>query len=602
MTFLQPWGLLGLSALPLIVAIHLFQRRSRRQEVPAVFLWSRALISTPAGRRIRPPRATLSLLLELSACLFITLLLAGASCTRERLLRKVAFVLDGSASMQAKPPGGPSFKDRAIKRLFAELRRVRPDRITVVVSGDPPRILLGPEANPDLLPQALQGWDPSGHSANVEPALALAGEFSDREVVFLTDHLPEGDPPPGSRWIAVGEPLGNRAFLNARRTPFGEKRDLVRLTVADYGLGGEFTLTVHALKTPLSAGKKAGRIVFERTYKKTGTMTISFTVPSSAPLLVAELPSDPLPVDNRVYLPPFPRRKVRCLNLLRGEGGAALRRALLSIPKARIEKSPPCDLVFLPFAEAAEAPRGAWIVAFPPFGRDDKDVLFAGPYTVDATDPLLVGVSVEGVLWSAVQNPPFKVSVPIISAGEVPLLYKAPPPHLGYFFNCDLAQGNLARTAAFPVLIHNIVEARAAELPGPDSQVVQAGEVVRLRLEDRRAEKLHLVGPGWSRSMPYDTEVFVTLPQRALPIQVKAGRELLFTLGCNWHDPEESDLRPLNSGVRTRTGRKTAPGAFTAFERYMREDPLFWILLLLSASALAANWLLLRGEGGHDAA
>ena len=65
MSFANPWGLLALTALPVIAAIHLFHRRYPRLEVAGLHLWGVAQMThTPGRRRERLP-ITASLILEL---------------------------------------------------------------------------------------------------------------------------------------------------------------------------------------------------------------------------------------------------------------------------------------------------------------------------------------------------------------------------------------------------------------------------------------------------------------------------------------------------------------------------------------------------------
>ena len=51
MSFANPWGLLALTALPVIAAIHLFHRRYPRLEVAGLHLWGVAQMTHTPGRR-----------------------------------------------------------------------------------------------------------------------------------------------------------------------------------------------------------------------------------------------------------------------------------------------------------------------------------------------------------------------------------------------------------------------------------------------------------------------------------------------------------------------------------------------------------------------
>ena len=119
MPFLQnPLGLLGLLALPAILALHLFRRRYRPTPISALFLWETLPPSTVAGRRRETLQRSPSLWLELAAALFLALALAGPRACSGRAEHFVA-VVDGSVSMGAR-----GFLERARAELVARLDRL----------------------------------------------------------------------------------------------------------------------------------------------------------------------------------------------------------------------------------------------------------------------------------------------------------------------------------------------------------------------------------------------------------------------------------------------------------------------------------------------
>jgi len=64
---------------------------------------------------------------------------------------------------------------------------------------------------------------------------------------------------------------------------------------------------------------------------------------------------------------------------------------------------------------------------------------------------------------------------------------------------------------------------------------------------------------------------------------------VLFELGVNFLDAREADLR--RQATADLGALADAPGLRA--ESGPASDPLFWILLLLGGTALAANWLML---------
>src|SRR4029453_8131568 len=77
MIFTTPLGLLGLLAIPAIVAIHLFRRRFPVKPVAGLFLWQVVRQRPEGGGRIARLPITTSLILECLAALALTLVVAG---------------------------------------------------------------------------------------------------------------------------------------------------------------------------------------------------------------------------------------------------------------------------------------------------------------------------------------------------------------------------------------------------------------------------------------------------------------------------------------------------------------------------------------------
>ena len=147
MIFTTPLGLLALLAIPAIVAIHLFRRRFPVRPVAGLFLWQTR--ATDAGRR-RPnheaadhPQPDPGV--PCSACARAdSRRRADLSRGRQPASRRPArrFCVDGGGNAR-----GESARDRAVRRILAELGRLRSGaRVTLMRSGDRPAILLGPAA------------------------------------------------------------------------------------------------------------------------------------------------------------------------------------------------------------------------------------------------------------------------------------------------------------------------------------------------------------------------------------------------------------------------------------------------------------------------
>ena len=226
MSFANPWGLLALTALPVIAAIHLFHRRYPRLEVSGLHLWGVAQMThTPGRRRERLP-ITASLILELLAALVLVLALARPQIDSVNQSVHLVVVLDGSASMSARrlTAGGrvKTFRELVIEQLDRRLRDLpQGSVVTLIETGRRPILLFGPQGRVTEAIGSLQEWDPQAVGHDVQPAWNLADQLAGEtgQLLYLTDTLPDPERlnlPTGMEAVSMGEPQPNLAITAAR--------------------------------------------------------------------------------------------------------------------------------------------------------------------------------------------------------------------------------------------------------------------------------------------------------------------------------------------------------------------------------------------------
>lgn len=603
MTLSQPWGLLALSAIAVVLVIHLFQRRFRKRRIAGLFLWHEGLKQALTGRTVQPPPPTISLFLEILACVLLSLLLAGAGCEMAITQKHCVIVLDASGSMQASPGPEETFRKRANEEIKTILEKHDPDTLTLIASGKAPAFIFGPEGEPALAESALDDWTCLAYKHDLLAAITLAKHIEGQagETFVITDHMPAGAAPPVT-WISIGESLPNSAFAWAYRIRRDRDQDLVRLSLNRHGPPAPMPVRV----------REGDRVILEQTITPGQSSDLTFLVPAGAGLLTAELPQDALALDNIMLLPPPPVKTVRFLNTQQGVAQAILDRALLSVPDTEAVSAPPAELYAGAAADALKAPDDAWVLAFPPFPGDllatktnddnndadsdadapantatpvHKPATFLGPYTLDTLQPLLASVSLQGVAWHApaVLNP---TAVPLVACGDRALVMPAPAPHRGFLFNLDLARTNLFQTQAWPVMIYNLVESVRTTLPGPNQTLFRAGDTLSITLPPFSSGEVVLQGRDWSETLPYQQELYVNLPPITMALNILDGHAVQYRLAVNWLDMEESDLTGLASG-RIQGDPKEA---IQTQQKSGWSDPLFQVLLWLLAAALLANW------------
>jgi hypothetical protein len=116
-TFLQPFALLGLLLLPLLVLLERWRRRTRPTLWPSLVLWRVVVnaVDAPARRRVEP-----LLLYECAAVLLLSLAAAGPAWRSEETTRSLAVLLDEGPHMHALRADG----ETALEATRAEIARM----------------------------------------------------------------------------------------------------------------------------------------------------------------------------------------------------------------------------------------------------------------------------------------------------------------------------------------------------------------------------------------------------------------------------------------------------------------------------------------------
>ena len=209
LTFANPLGLLALLGVPVVLAIHYLQRRTRTIPVSTLFLIEQRRDQSRIGRRFDRLISSWPMWLQL---LMVVLLAAHLSQPRLPVagsVQRVAVVVDGSASMRV-------FKRELLRQLSSLAGRCQSlARRTefLVLLDDPaqPRLYAGDSAAAML--RAVESWNPVGGPVDPSGSLRLARERVGNHgvVVFATDVLLD-KLPADAVLLAVGHPVANVGF------------------------------------------------------------------------------------------------------------------------------------------------------------------------------------------------------------------------------------------------------------------------------------------------------------------------------------------------------------------------------------------------------
>lgn len=588
MIFSIPWAFLGLAALPALAAIYLLRSRSRRRPVSSLLLWAEATRPHAGGRTLKRLHVPLLLVLELLAVALLVTASTGPEVSAGRTQPPLAVVLDDSFSMQTG--GEESTRRRAQRNLLTLLEEEPATAVRLILAGAEPRALGTRFRGVVRGRELLQQWTCRAAAADLEAAVTHARDTGGprTRILVLTDRPPDADPGEGRIvWQAFGQPRPNGAIVQAGRS-LREMSERCLLEVANFADRAD-TLTVTVDIEPAGAAAAVPEPLVRRVRLAAGgRKPLLFDLPDGAGTVRAHLQDDPLPADNGVVLLPDPRRRVRVALRLGDEAlQAAVARGLASTGRARITGRRP-DLLVTDGPPAADASPDLWSACF---RLDEEAEAFVGPFITDPTHPLCAGLNLQSVVWAARREPPLP-GAPVIAAGSVPLVTDTRRFDGRHEIRLRLApeRSNLTQSTNWPVLLWNLLEYRAADLPGPPRPNVRLGSVVSIPLP-RGTESVEVRPPdgeAFRRSVSDDRAV---VPAETSGLWEVKTDGWMCRLAVNALEPAESDLRGAD------TGRW---GAWRSAPAVAARRPVAWLAILAAAGLLVLH-LGLAGRPRREA-
>ncbi|MCC7369735.1 MAG: BatA and WFA domain-containing protein [Chloroflexi bacterium] len=473
MTFQQPAALWLLGLIPLVILLHLLRAAANRQLVSSAFLWRELGRDPEVSRRLRPPKLTLLLLLQLLAIVAAAFALSSPRLTAPPG-RHLVLVLDASGSMLATDEQ-PSRFDAALGRARTLLATMSPtDVATVVRAGPRPRTVVS-AAESGVALTALGDLRGGGGASAMREALFVASDQARRtperasEIVVYTDgsFVDPGDLSAlgvATRFEMLGRETANRAVtsLSVARQPGGPGTQSAVARLANYA----------DLPTRVGLSLFVDDVVTDRRdvdLSARGQTVAAFDVPAGARRVAVKLAGgDALPADDFAEVSVdigFVRRV-----LLVTRRPEALERALKAIPDLKVETVTPerydgsgAEIVVLDGVVPPTLPSGQLIVVNPPAGQqllplkpEIQGVQFSD---FDPRHPLLQAVDLASVRLAKATpfvTPPWARVVAEAPAG--PLILEGREAGRSVIaLGFEPAGSGIDRMIAFPLLVANAV-------------------------------------------------------------------------------------------------------------------------------------------------
>ena len=210
----HPWGLAALSAVVVLVALYLYDRRRRTIPVGTLFLWQQIVSSTQQRQRFLPD--TLFFAQLAVVLVFVTAFArpvvdtppgpdAGAA---------LALVLDVSASMQTAEADGPRFETARARALALVAEIDAGADVTVITAGSRPNVALPWTNDRARIRAALEALTPLDTPTDLASAMELAGSRTARSRSSASARANCAAPRPATKYPRRMRP----ASSSARRT------------------------------------------------------------------------------------------------------------------------------------------------------------------------------------------------------------------------------------------------------------------------------------------------------------------------------------------------------------------------------------------------
>lgn len=574
-----PLALIALATVPALAAIYILRNRFRRRQVSSLVLWRFHVQSRSGGAKIHRLQLPLLFFLELLALLLLVAAATGPRWKLPQSSRPLIIVLNDSFSMRAVHDGVSS-QDRAKEFLEKLFRRQPPPFTRLILADAEPRSLGSTLTHWSEIDNLLSNWKCWSPEASMDSAITLASEIGGGQanILVLTDRKPADEriSNPRLEWHAFGQPLDNFAIVNASRTAFGDQDRCLLEIANDSGAAHSTHLIV-----------QAGSNTLQRSDISLGprqSQRLVFNIPSEVPSLRATLDPDALAADNEIELLPPVRKHVRVRVALTNENlSAMVNRALAATGfRAALEQDP--ELVI--HEDNSPVGSNAWDMTWSTTAATNA---YTGPFIVDNSHPLAEGITLDGVIWAAAAATNVPGDVPVILAGNVPLLSERTDiigrRHITLNLNPTLS--TVENTPDWPILFWDILSWRISGMPGLADSNARLGTEVILKTD---GEPVAVTQPdGTQISFPkVGDELAIETPMPGIYSVLMDVSTNQFSV--NALAPDESDLSQCASGQWGNWSDDPA--------QRLAETSAVWIFGLLALAFLAGHMYLVAAARG----
>jgi Ca-activated chloride channel homolog len=600
MQLLNPFWLLLLGLIPVLLIIHSLKPKAREVDVTGLFLWKGVLKEARGGSRIQSLMNNLPLWLQILIILLSSLALAEPVWTRPTSIKgNVVLVLDTSASMQTRTTKGLRFdqsKEKALQ-LISELSDE--SRMLIIEAGHRPEIKSPFSKDKKRLREVMEGIQPSDVSGDLTSAAYLALSFvepaTEDKVYLITDGAVTG----------LNSLLQNHRKIHPLIISEGEKNvGIINFQCRpDPGIPDVYQALIevknfnpHPVICPIQITIRE-ETVFKKTVGLRGLEKKRFLIPLLRPgsgIVKASLDfQDDFPLDNQAYNILRASGELSILMVTRGNG--FMNALLEAYPQFRVETVKEInrsswkeqvrnhDLVILDGLSPPATERGNFLMinAFSPSIPITKVGLQENPVILDwdRRHPVMQDLDLGTLrIRSATRVRTEPGIKPLLEARNLGLIYAYEKEGLrAILINFDLKQSDLPLRVAFPVLMTNCFKWLQPHEFSFAPMQVKAGEPFPLYLRpDTQSVSIGLPSGKWvSQSVPSNPFPYPHTEKVGVYTVVEKEKRTHFAV--NLFDESESNIRVDPS----RWGKQ--PNLSGVGKETVQTPVQTWFLVLLGA-------------------
>ncbi|MDK2787307.1 MAG: hypothetical protein PWP07_532 [Epulopiscium sp.] len=602
MNFYNPWGFLGLIAIPIIILMYLLKQKYEEVKVPSVFLWEQALSYSQAYQPWQKLRKNLLLFIQLLAAALLVIALANPYLTGKwEKSGNYIFILDSSMSMQAEDEK-PNRFENAKNQMEHIINSLEPNaEISLIVMEKEPYILVNKSTEKNTVIKKLREVEVSNTEANSEETASLVQALYEQtkgKIYLFSDEnmfVPDLD----IEFVKVGKNSDNCGIvLLSHSKEEGQLAVLVR--VKNFG------------KTPRKVsvslyGDEEFIDVKEAELSADQESNVFFAgVPKNIEILKAEIDSDDvLKTDNIMY--DVVQEDVKQKVLLITEQNIFLEQMMSILPQVELYKG---DF------ENQEVPKGYYLYIFdgkmPSVLPEDGHILIFNP---EVNNPL---VQVEGEvevdhilpsgsrLFEFIKEMDFdiakakKMVLPewgeeILGSDQTPLIFFGELQEQKVLIcGFDLHDTDLPLKKEFPIFIYNIMQ---WFIPSEANNLknITAGDTIEFDILPE-AREVNLVDPKGNiekLAPPFPVQPYKNIDELGIYVLEQKGenRDVFYSFAVNPPTELESDLDRTNQD-NVQVGNKASEEEKIARNRNLKNIFILLVLLLL----VFEWWLYIRRE------